>query len=490
MENANPLWIAWDAWRAERGGMGAVMARQHARLADLVRFARTHSRFYAELYRDLPESIIDVMQLPHVTKPQLMARFDDWVTDPEVTQARVEAFVADPSLIGQDFLGRYVIWTTSGSTGAPANLVQDRRALAVYTSVAVVRGYLSGVSLPDAMRDLWRIVWRGVRVATLIATGGHFGGVVMAERGRRRNPRRANRVKVFSVLSPLPELVAGLNAYQPTIINGYASAIALLAHEQAAGRLRIHPVLIGTTAERLEPTARAHIEKTFGCQVRDSYGASDAGGIAFDCGRGWKHVAADWVTLEPVDEKFQPVPPGQPSYTVLVTNLANRVQPIIRYDLGDSVTVKPEPCTCGSPLPAIRVEGRTDEVLAFPAKSGRLIRLLPMSLATVVEETPGVQRFQLIQTAPSRLEVRLETKVPEEDAVVWEAVMQRLHTHLTTQGVAMVGVERAAQPPRPDPGSGKFCHVWADKRSRTDIISTSRPTGSYGLNIVHEQNHR
>ena len=40
--------------------------------------------------------------------------------------------------------------------------------------------------------------------------------------------------------------------------------------------------------------------------------------------------------------------PDQPSHTVLITNLANWVQPIIRYNLGDSITAISGPCSCGS----------------------------------------------------------------------------------------------------------------------------------------------
>ena len=91
--------------------------------------------------------------------------------------------------------------------------------------------------------------------------------------------------------------------------------------------------------------------------------------IAYACTEGWLHVNADWVLLEPVDAEHRPMPPGEPSHTVLLTNLANRVQPIIRYDLGDSVIAKPEPCACGSPLPAIRVEGRHDDVVSLSRRT-------------------------------------------------------------------------------------------------------------------------
>ena len=132
--------------------------------------------------------------------------------------------------------------------------------------------------------------------------------------------------------------------------------------------------------------------------------------IAFGCDEGWLHVNADWVLLEPVDDDYRPTPPGEPSRTVLLTNLANRVQPIIRYDLGDSVIVKPEPCACGSPLPAIKVEGRHDDVLSMVAPDGRIVRLLPLALTTVVEDAARVPRFQIVQTAPDRLLLRLDCR--------------------------------------------------------------------------------
>ena len=73
---------------------------------------------------------------PPVTKPELMARFDDWVIDPSVTRAGVEQFVADLDNLGRDFLGRYMVFTTP-DRGVPARWC-DRRAVAVMTGSAYV----------------------------------------------------------------------------------------------------------------------------------------------------------------------------------------------------------------------------------------------------------------------------------------------------------------------------------------------------------------
>lgn len=70
--------------------------------------------------------------------------------------------------------------------------------------------------------------------------------------------------------------------------------------------------------------------------------------------------------------------------------------------------MSPEPCKCGRPFPGVQVEGRTDDILKFSAPNGQVVNILPLALKTIVEEITGVRRFQLIQTAPDQLIVRIE----------------------------------------------------------------------------------
>jgi phenylacetate-CoA ligase len=463
--------VARDARRVSKGGPAAVAARQQERLDALVAHARGSSRFYAERYRDLPDGAVELCHLPVVTKPELMARFDEWVTDPAITRAGVEAFVGDLGNLGTDFLGRYVVFTTSGSTGVPALLVQDRQALAVTTGLAYVRS--AGMITPRMVAGLLR---RGARTAAVFAGGGHFLGTVMFERRLRTAPFRRRLTRFFSVLDPLPRLVEQLNDYQPAAIGSYASVIDLLADEQQAGRLRIDPLLITSGGELLSPAVRRRAEAAFGCPVVETYSASEAAPLSQPCGRGRLHVNADWFILEPIDEAGAPLPPGVLSHSVLVTNLANHVQPIIRYELGDSVCLGGgDPCPCGSPLPTIRVEGRTDEILHLRHADGSTVALLPMAVSTVVEETPGVHRFQILQTDDRTLTLRLDTDPGHREAV-WEVVHRRLDTFLRDQGLPAVTVELSPELPQPDPHSGKLRHVRDARPSlrRTDPRATRR----------------
>ncbi|HEU5442028.1 MAG TPA: phenylacetate--CoA ligase family protein [Ktedonobacterales bacterium] len=464
-----PLALAWDIWRAGRAMPEEIAARQRTRLAALVAFARKRSAYYRALYRSLPAGDMDLAALPIVTKPELMAHFDEWVTDPQVTKAGVEAFVADPATIGERFLGRYCVWTTSGTTGRPGIFVHDPEAMRLYYTLGLMRA-LSIMHL-FSRRHIVRLLRRGSRNALLAVTGGHFVGAAEIERLQRRAPWLAKSVRIVSVLQPLPSVVRALNEFQPTRVGGYPSALILLADEQLAGRLHIHPAMLTPVGEGLAPAGRAKLERVFGCPVYMGYSASEFMGIGFECEQGWMHINSDWLIIEPVDAAYRPVPPGQPSHTVLLTNLANRVQPLIRYDLGDSITVRPDPCSCGCRLPAIRVEGRKGDILYWSAPSGEAVALLPLAVGTVIEETPGVRRAQVLQTGRSTLTVRLElgdsaaATAQSESAAraeVWDGMERRLREYLTAQGLPSVTIVRAPELPQQDPVSGKYREVWSE----------------------------
>lgn len=391
----NPLHLTWDARRAMRGGPAAIARRQQTRLADLVAFVRMHSRYYAERYRDLPADGISLHHLPPVMKRDLMARFDHWVTDPAVRLADLEAFIADPERAGELYLGRYLVSHSSGTSGTSTVVVRDRAAMAVSAALKRARGLPTWLS----WRDGAAFVRRGRRAAVVLSTGGHWATYATFAHDRGRAPWRKDRTLLLEVSLPLPEQVRALNAFQPALLGGYATALTLLAHEQEAGRLRMRPLLVVSGAETLSSEMRSLIERAFGCPVRQTYLASEAP-LAFECAHGWLHANADWVIVEPVDEAQRPTPPGHASRSVLITNLANRVQPFLRYDLGDSVLASPEPCACGNPLPAIRVEGRTDQILAFPTPTGETISLVPLGLTSFTEAGRGLPSAFRTQTTP------------------------------------------------------------------------------------------
>lgn len=199
-------------------------------------FTRANSPYYRERYKDLPDRIEDTTLLPVTSKKKLMPRFNDWCTDREVTFDKVNAFIDNPDLIGEHFLDKYTITTTSGTTGTRGIFLLDDRSLAVASAIAfrMMSSWLGAW-------DVIRILAGGARMAMVNATGGHFASAVAAVRLRQK---RSKAVQVFPVHMPLSEMVAELNLFRPVMVAPYASMGALLASEQEAGRLHINPVLM------------------------------------------------------------------------------------------------------------------------------------------------------------------------------------------------------------------------------------------------------
>ena len=450
-----------DVVAATHATPALLVNRQQQRLLRLLEAARDGSALYGERLGERRLRISDLARVAPVTRAELMDRFDEWVTDPTLELDELREFTADASRVGQAWRGRYMVWESSGTSGMPGVFVQDAQAMAVYDALEAVRHRAPPRGAGGLFSAFGALEALGIsdRTALVTATGGHFASVVTFERVRRLNPWMAPMLRSFSLLSPTHELVAALNDFQPTILATYPTAASLLADEAEAGRLHITPRCVLTGGERMGAAARARVAEVFQTRVRNSYGASEFLPMAWECAHGHLHINEDWLVLEPVDRQNRPVPPGHQSHTVLLTNLANMAQPLIRYDLGDKVTVMPGRCSCGSAMPVIEVQGRRDDILRVPAqKKGETVGLLPLALCTVVEEEGGVFDFQLQQRDPQTLVLR----VPMEGEDARQAIdrcRDALQHFALSQGAQPIRVlgESGCQVPRGR--SGKACQV-------------------------------
>ena len=447
--------VSLDVMAVNRGPVQGVVQRQQERLAQLLDATLKGSRLYRRLLASSTTAATPLRDLPVVSRAQLMERFDDWVTDPRLTLDALRAFTADPSRIAQPWQGRYMVWESSGTSGQPGIFVQDAQAMAVYDALEALRR-----CAPRPLARWMDPLCLAERIAFVGATSGHFASYVSVQRLRALNPWLAGNTRSFSIQVSAPELVAALNDFAPTVLATYPTAAALLADEAGRGALRIAPREVWTGGETLSATVRAHIEQGLGCPVRNSYGASEFFTMGWECAHGHMHLNADWVILEPVDEHHRPVPAGQPSCSALLTNLANTVQPLIRYDLGDQVTLQAGRCGCGSPLPVIQVQGRQDDVLQMAGRGGRPVTLLPMALSTVLEDDAGVFDFYLRQQDDHTLVLRLPA-TGEAGQAAMDRSCTALKAFARAQGVARLRVVQELGQPVPRGRSGKACRIVA-----------------------------
>jgi phenylacetate-coenzyme A ligase PaaK-like adenylate-forming protein len=315
------------------------------------------------------------------------------------------------------------------------------------------------------------LVRRGGRLAMVVAMGGHFMAFAGVTQLRKANRRLHDSIQVFPVHLPLAELVERLNMFQPAVLVGYGSMLSLLAGEQAAGRLHITPLLLEPAGETLSIEERERLANVFRSKVRDVYGSTECQFLTTDCAYGWYHVNSDWAIVEPVDADYRPTRPGEQSHSVLISNLANRVQPILRYDLGDSILLRPDPCPCGNPLPALRVRGRAADVLTFEGPNGGQVALAPLALATLLDGIDAVELFQIVQTTPTELQVRLNISQGADHEHVWQAVLSAMRGLLDGTRLDHVAIERSNEVPEQSPG-GKYRTVIPLNWSELSIYAT------------------
>ena len=189
-----------------------------------------------------------------------------------------------------------------------------------------------------------------------------------------------------------PAIVGRLNQLQPEAMYGYPSMLARLAAEQRAGRLRIAPRMVSSTAETLLPEFRAAISAAFEVQLGNTFATSEGLAGASPAGDPVITMATDSCIVELVDAERRSVATGTPSAAVLATNLYNRVQPLIRYELTDSFTQQPASSEHGH-LRAT-VDGRSDEILHYADAD-----VHPLVLRSVLLTRREVIDYQVRQTA-------------------------------------------------------------------------------------------
>ena len=173
-----------------------------------------------------------------------------------------------------------------------------------------------------------------------------------------------------------------------------------LAEEQQAGRLRLAPQMLVTIAELRTPEMTQRLTEAFGVHPFNAYGTTEGlWGSECEHHQGI-HLFEDATLVENVDADGQPVPAGQPGARLLVTNLHNLVQPLLRLEVTDLVTLDPDPCPCGRTLVrASAIHGRSDDVLSLPAHDGGRVAVHPLHFALLTRD-PQVREFQVVQDGP------------------------------------------------------------------------------------------
>jgi phenylacetate-coenzyme A ligase PaaK-like adenylate-forming protein len=236
-------------------------------------------------------------------------------------------------------------------------------------------------------------------------------------------------------------MVEALNGYRPDVMITYPTVTGMLAEEQLEGRLRIVPSIIGLGSEVLTDDVARRIRDAWSIVPFDVYASTEAPIIAAESpDHVGLHISEDLLVVEAVDEDNRPVPPGQPSHKVLVTNLVSRTQPLIRYELSDSVVFADGPDPSGRPYRRIlRVDGRNDDVLRLPRPGGGFVAVNPYRLRAPFSGLPEVCQYQIRERGGElRVLVVLRHDAPRDIGARVRAALRR---ELTESGALPPRIE-------------------------------------------------
>ena len=397
-----------------------LAAVQDGRLRKLLAQAKDASPFYRRVLAGRDVADVSLEEMPVMTKSDMMAHFDEIVTDPQLRRAGVESFLADRDNVGRKHLGRYVVLQSSGTTGEAAFMVYDELGLAYFSASAMVarRPVPSGLGPMEQFMVMQDYLAKGrrIRLAYVIVTSGHMS-TYAAARQTSEMQKAAVDQRFFSTSLPVERIVEELDEFQPDSLVCYPSTLEILAREQLAGRLHLSfdgplsDITVG--AEVLTPAVDKLARQAFGIPVQDAYGLTECLSVGRSCSRfDGIHVMSDLCIVEVVDEEGQPVPDGQPGAKLLVTNLVNQVQPTIRYEVTDVTGISTVECPCDWPFPKLMpVAGRTTDILYVDAPGGGYETISPYRFGFVLQ-LKGLRRFQLVQTGRNEMTLNYVPAAP------------------------------------------------------------------------------
>jgi len=396
-----------------------------ARLREFLRDVAAHVPYYRRLFAEVRfdpggvESLADLARIPRLDKPTIRANLQE---------------------LRSDEAGELKRYNTGGSSGEPLVFFmgKDRISHDVAAKWRATRWW--GVDIGDPEIVVW---------GSPIEVGAQD-----RVRDLRDRLLRTKLLPAFEMSAPkLDGFVAQIRAMRPRMLFGYPSALAHIArHAEAKGQrlddLGIRVAFV--TSERLYDDQRAQIARTFGCRVANGYGGRDAGFVAHECPYGGMHISAEDIIVEIVDASEKVLPAGETG-EIVVTHLATREFPFIRYRTGDIATLRRRPCPCGRGLPMLdEIQGRNTDFVV--AEDGTVMHGL--ALIYVLRDLPEVASFKIVQETRRLVRVQIVPAgplTPALEAHIVEGFRARLGRGVDVQieSVAEILPEK----------SGKFRYV-------------------------------
>ena len=397
-----------DLLRNERLSPDQLSDLQWKRAQSIIDFALRETDFYPGHYAD------NGFNAETNLKPE------DWSRIPILDRRTVKANAAAMrSTEASDRNSRPAL--TGGTTGEPLKTQHDARVPSLALS--------------------WRMYgWWGVQPWDNIARIGRwgFGRLSTLKNDVAWWPTK-QRYMDAALLSPesMRRFHRDVTRIRPALIEGYVGSMLAFADFVEAEALHLDPPrAVATTAAPLTSSARSRLESVFRAPVYDEYRGSEVGWMAGECAeQDGLHIFSDTRLIEVVDNDGNQLLPGETG-DIVITDLTNRVFPLIRYRIGDLGTLMDGVCACGISLPRMaQPDGRPTDMLRLPGGRSMGHRLLGMFGA----HPEAVRQFQIHQQSDYSIVVRVVEGDPPDARVHIEKAIDVLRRRI--DGAAPVTIE-------------------------------------------------
>ena len=375
---------------------------QQKQLKKLVAYAVRKSPFYRDLYQKKPfGSLEDFRRLPTINKQVMMEHLSQLNTiganKEELIRFALEAEVRKE--IGY-YRDEYVVGMSSGTSGNMGIYLTNKKLTRKLPFVFLAR---SGIPLSLLPYNI--LFFLRVHSQAFEDINSPF-----------------IKLKYMSTMTGIPQAIDEINRRRINILMAPPSFIRLVLPQ--AHEIKKKPEIILTYAEVLTPEEKEIFKDKFGCPVIEIYQASE-GQMASTCHHGNLHINEDLVYIELYDEQGSEVNDTAtiPS-KMIVTNLVNRAQPLIRYEMNDLVRLG-EKCPCGSNFRVIRqIIGRSDDILYFSGdregdgeREGELIHIFPDLFARwIITQNPNIREFRVVNNKINQVTVTIALFREEPEA--------------------------------------------------------------------------
>jgi phenylacetate-CoA ligase len=363
------------------------------KLRKILLFAYKNSDFYNRTFKEagITEKEIKYLPLsafPTIDKSILLKNFDEIVTTDDLKQEELRRFDEGQSTDRKPYKGKYHVVHSSGSTGKPGYFVYDEEAWSDML-LGIIRAALWNMT----MKEILKLLAKSPRIVYIAATDGRYGGAMAV--GDGIEGVRASLLNL-DIKTPLDEWVHQIEEFNPDMIIGYPSAIKILGELIEKRKVEMDVFRIVSCGESLGAGLRRYLEEVFRAEVINFYGASESLALGVDSnGNDGMLLFDDMNFIEIEDDKMY------------LTSLYNFAQPLIRYQLSDTLTLQEPDEESNYPFTkAVGLLGRNEDILWFEDGKGKREFLHPLAVEGLCIE--GLKDYQFRQVNEDTFEMYAE----------------------------------------------------------------------------------